>query len=175
MSYSTELGLPTERHRLRCLVVVADETKRAFLAEAWAFFRPGFEVFTAPDCISAIAWLEPVRPHVVVLGASLDPRFVRKFLKALDDASTDEPYVVIAEDRPELQACLPPDSPVPLLELSAPLSLDAVINVGRAAASIMRGERVDTDVVVVLPVAPVTHQSSDTDATYLSSDTEMSG
>ena len=41
----------------RCLVVEPDATKRAFLAEAWAFFQPGFEVVTAtgsPVAVSAL-------------------------------------------------------------------------------------------------------------------------
>ncbi len=151
MPHSREADRSTDQQRLRCLVVDADEAKRSFLAEAWAFFRPGFEVFTAPDADSAIAWLQPARPHIVAVGASLDPGSVRAVLTALDEISTERRYVVIVEARSDLYACLRVDSSVPLLELSAPLSLEAVLSIGRAAASIVRGEEADAD-VVILPV-----------------------
>lgn len=155
---SKEADMSTDPPRLRCLVVDADEAKRSFLAEAWTFFRPGFEVFTAPDADSASAWLQAMRPHIVAVGASLDPGSVHAVLTALDKMGAEEPYVVVAEARSDVHACLPVDSPFPLLVLTAPLSLEAVLDVGEAAASIVRGEGIGTDVMVILPV---THRSAD--------------
>jgi DNA-binding NtrC family response regulator len=135
--------------KLRCLVVDGDDQKRAFLADALTYFQPGFDVTTASDAESAVRWLESTTPQIVVVGATLSPTEVTAVMAAHQEACADRERVVVFETRFDIRACVPVDTSVEVLELFEPLSLDAVLGIGRCAAEAARRGSTPAEVIAL--------------------------
>ncbi len=122
----------------RFLVVEPDATKRAFLAEAWAFFQPGFEVVTATGNEGALAWVDTFRPSIVSMSASLTPEAMTPVLDAVDEIHRPNNWCLVVE-RPPGSAVTSDRRPwVRIIDLWDPLSLEQVLRAGRTAADMLQ-------------------------------------
>jgi hypothetical protein len=145
----TDRRMRTERRtrsdRLRCLVVDSDRTKRAFLAEAWAYFHPGFDVVTAASTDAALEWIASTHLDVVAVGTSVGPDAVGAVINAMSHRSADSLWCLVIERHPDTGAWDLPAGAFRVLDLWDALSLEQVLRVGRTAADLVRTGPSDDD------------------------------
>lgn len=135
----------TRVDRLRCLVVDADRTRRAFLAEALAYFHPGFDVVTAASTEAGLEWIASTHLDVVAVGTSVGPDAVGAVITAMSDRSTDGLWCLVIERHPDTGAWDLPAGAFRVLDLWDALSLEQVLSVGRAAADLIRNGPTDDE------------------------------
>lgn len=125
-------------NRLRCLVVDADRTRRAFLAEAWAYFHPGFDVVTAASTEAALEWIDSTHLDVISVGTSVGPEAVARVITAMADRPDQGFWCLVIERHPDTGAWDLPAGSFRVLDLWDALSLEQVLRVGRDAADLVR-------------------------------------
>ena len=135
----------TRADRLRCLVVDADRTRRAFLAEAWAYFHPGFDVVTASSADAAMEWIASTHLDIVAVGTSVGPETVESVITAMTDQPGERFWCLVIERHPDTGAWDLPAGAFRVLDLWDALSLEQVLSVGRAATDLIRNGPTDDE------------------------------
>lgn len=99
------------------LVVHPEEDLLAYLSDAMGMFEPSVQVATATTFLGAVAWLESLRPDLLIAEAEAVPpdelaRFVHRLalprhrVILLGGDKGQLPDAVIADDRPSLSTLL---------------------------------------------------------------------
>lgn len=137
------------RDRLRCLVVDSDRIKRAFLAEAWAYFHPGFDVVTAASTEAALEWIRSTPLHIISVGRSVGPESVDPLLRAMSAVPEERLWCLVIERHPEAGAWDLPMGGFRVVDLWDALSLEQVLRVGRLAADLVGSAPTDHNLIVL--------------------------